>query len=196
MEERYISCSTPAEHEMYLSSMRDGIYAWTPFSNAASAQLYFTSTGAGMTVQQGYAALSAGTADFTVADTHGWWGGAGILSIAAVESGPVNTIFYWSNGCAVGDLDHPDNFLTSIVYSPTSAVLVAKGTTNDSGGMGNNQNGFFGHNIATAMTAGKGIGSALLSHVNTPLLWPWSQDREFLLGTSVIIGDPTLRLRP
>ena len=56
-----------------------------------------------------------------------------------------------------GDLDHADNFLTSTLYSPTSDVLIAKGTTNDSGGMGNNSNGFFGHNIATALAAENGI---------------------------------------
>jgi len=187
---------TPAEHELFMSFMYDGTYAWTPFSNNPSAQIYFNSVSAGLTVQQGYTAMSTGTADFTVTDSHGWWGASGLLTIAFVESEPINTIFYWSNGCAVGDLDHADNFLTSIVYSPTSTVLVAKGTTNNSGGMGNNLDGFFGHNVATAMAAGSGFGSAIQSHVNTPLAWPWSLSREFHFGTSIIIGDPTLRLRP
>ena len=107
----------------------------------------------------------------------------------------MQTIFFWSNGCATGNLDVPDNFLVSMLYSPTSSVLVAKGTTNNSGGMGNNQNGFFGRNVATAMAEGKGMGDGLLYHVNTPLIYPWSDAREFHFGTPVLLGDPTLTLR-
>ncbi len=32
--------------------------------------------------------------------------------------------------------------------------------------------------------------------VKMPLAFPWSNDREFYLGTPVIVGDPALRLRP
>ncbi len=74
--------------------------------------------------------------------------------------------------------------------------MVAKGTTNNSGGMGNNQNGFFGRNVAVAMTSGSSFGSAVLSHVNVPLIFPWSNSREFHFGTPIVIGDPTLKLRP
>jgi hypothetical protein len=133
-------------------------------------------------------------ADFTVLDAHGYWGASGRLDINWVESHPVNTTFLWSNGCAIGNLDYPDNFLTSALYSPTSAVLVAKGTTNDSGGMGNNQNGFFGHNIATAMSAGTSLGQSIVNHVNVPLVYPWSESREFHFASAVVLGDPTLSL--
>jgi hypothetical protein len=61
--------------------------------------------------------------------------------------------------------------------------------------MGNNLNGFFGHNVATALAAGEAFGDALLSHVNVPLIYPWSNDREFEFATAVIFGDPTLRLQ-
>lgn len=185
--------TTPAEHNGILTAMRSGTYSWTPFSNAADAHLYFDSPPGGLTVDQGYTDLQKGVADFTVTDTHGSWGASGQLTIAAVETNPVRTLFFWSNGCAVGDLDHTDNFLTSVLYSPTSDVLIAKGTTNDSGGMGNNSNGFFGHNIATALAAEEAYGDAVLVHVNVPLVTPWSEDREFYLGTPVILGDPTLR---
>jgi hypothetical protein len=187
---------TQADHDMFLSGMRSGQYAWTPFSNAPSARLYFNSETAGLWAEQGYEDLSAGVADFTVQDSHGNWSTSGRLDIAWVESRPVRTIFYWSNGCAIGDLDKPNNFLTSILYSSTSTVLIAKGTTNDSGGMGNNRNGFFGHNIATAMTGGDSFGDALVGHVNVPLISPWDASREFHFATSIIVGDPTLRLRP
>ena len=184
---------TLAEHNTILADMRSGTYAWTPFSNAAGARLYFDSPPGGLTVDQGYTVMHNGLADFTVTDTHGSWGASGKLTIATVETNPVQTLFFWSNGCAVGDLDQADNFLTSVLYSPTSDVLIAKGTTNASGGMGSNSNGFFGHNIATALAAKEAYGDAVLGHVNVPLISPWSGNREFHLGTVVILGDPTLR---
>ena len=184
-----------AEHNSILAGLQTGQYAWLPFSNAANALLYFQSATRGLTVDQGYSALAQGLADFTVTDAHGFWGASGKLTIALVESTAVKTIFYWSNGCAVGDLDRSDNFLASILYSTTSEVLVAKGTTNNSGGMGNNQNGFFGRNIATAMSQGQSFGNATLYHVNSPLIAPWSGSREFHFGTAVTLGDPTLKLR-
>jgi hypothetical protein len=127
--------------------------------------------------------------------THGTWRSSGKLDLAWAEKNPIRTVFYWNNACAVGDLDHPDNFLTAVLYNPKSMVLVAKGTTNNSGGMGTNKNGFFGHNIATTMSEDKSFGQAILDHVNVPLLEPWDKDRELHFATSVILGDPTLRLR-
>jgi len=183
---------TMADHNLIMAGMRSGPYSWTPYSNSAGARLYFDSPPGGLSVQQGYADLRAGVADFTVTDTHGSWAAGGQLTISAVESAPVGTAFFWSNGCAVGDLDHADNFLTSVLYSQTSDVLIAKGTTNNSGGMGNNGNGFFGHNIATALTSGASFGGAVLGHVNVPLVPPWSGDREFHFATVVVLGDPTL----
>jgi len=189
------TASTAAEHAWFLGWLRSGPYAWTPFSDAPTARLYFDSPPGGLSVAQGYADLSAGVADFTVVDAHGTWQASGDLSISWVESNPVRTAFFWSNGCAVGDLDHPENFLTSILYSPTSMVVVAKGTTNNSGGMGTNQNGHFGHNIATALSHGESFGQAMLDHVNVPLIYPWSGSREFHFATSVALGDPTLKLQ-
>jgi hypothetical protein len=167
--------------------LRSGQYVWTPFATADNARLYAGD------VSGGYADLAAGVAKFTVVGAHGYWGASGQLSIAEVEANPVKTILFWSSGCAIGNLDYDDNFLTSILYSKTSEVLVAKGTTNDSGGMGTNLNGFYGHNIATALSTGASLGDAILSHVNVPLIDPWSKSREFHLGTPVVLGDPTLK---
>ena len=194
VNEHFVSTSA-SDDTQYLTFMRTGTYAWTPFSNASTARLYFKSFAPSLSLTQGYADLQAGVADFFVQDSHGFFGAGGQLTIAMVESSPVNTVFFWSNGCAIGDVDRADNFLTSVVYSPTSYVLVAKGTTNNSGGMGNNQNGFFGHNVAVAMTGGTSFGAAVLSHVHVPLAFPWSNDREFHYGTPILIGDPTLKLR-
>ena len=167
--------------------LREGPYTWTPFSDESNARLYAGD------VSGGYLDLANGTSDFTVVGAHGYWGASGQLSIADVETNPVKTIMFWSSGCAIGDLDQVDNFLTSILYSPTSDVLIAKGTTNNSGGMGNNLNGFYGHNIATAISTGASFGDAILSHVNVPLISPWSESREFHFGTPVLLGDPTLQ---
>ena len=190
----HFSPANQSESDAMLSGLLTGQYAWTPLSALPAARVYFDSPFAGISVAAGYASLAAGGADLTVVDAHGFWGASGQLSIADVESDPVHTTFFWSNGCAVGDIDRPANFLTSIVYSATSSVLAAKGTTNDSGGMGTNATGFFGHNVATAMAAGASLGDAVLSHVNVPLAWPWSLSREFHYATPIIVGDPTLRL--
>jgi hypothetical protein len=191
----HFTATTAAQSAQIMNDLKTGQYAWTPFSTSPGARIYFDSPPAGLSVAQGYADLAAGVADFTDVDAHGYWGASGQLTIAKVESTPVKTVFFWSNGCAVGDLDHAENFLTSVLYSPTSTVLVAKGTTNNSGGLGNNSNGFFGHNVATSMSVGKSFGQATLDHVNVPLIAPWSTSREFHFGTGVVLGDPTLRLR-
>ena len=189
------SASTPEQHEQLMQGLKTGQYAWTPFSSAPDARIYFNSPAHGLSAAQGYADLSAGVADFTVADAHGTWAGHGQLDIGWAESNPVSTAFFWSNGCAVGNLDHAGNFLTSVLYSPTSTVLVAKGTTNNSGGMGTNQNGFFGHNIARELSANQSFGNAILGHVNVPLIAPWSESRELHFAPAVVLGDPTVRLR-
>jgi hypothetical protein len=190
------SKSTSAEQDKAnLENKKTGPYTWGPFSNAKNSRFYFSSTTPALSLDQGYADLSAGVADFAVLNAHGSWRASGKLTIASVETNPVRTIFLWSDGCAVGDLDHRDNFLTSVLYSTTSSVLLARGTTNNSGGMGNNEKGFFGANIATALTRKMSFGDAILAHVNVPLLSPWSESREFHYGTFVMLGDPTLRIR-
>ena len=46
------------------------------------------------------------------------------------------------------------------------------------------------------MDNGEGVGEAILDHVNVPLIPPWSDSREFHFGTAILLGDPTLELRP
>ncbi len=191
----FYSATTKAEHDQVLGWLVSGQYAWTPFSTQANALFYFDGTPKGITVDQGYAALRAGVADFVVTDSHGWQQASGKIDIKWIESGDVKTLFFFSNGCAVGNLDYADNFLTSMLYSPTSSVLVARGSTNNSGGMGNNANGFFGHNIATALSQGFSYGEAILSHVNVPLVSPYNLSREFQISPNIVLGDPTLKAR-
>jgi hypothetical protein len=190
------TATTPAEHDFFLAEMTDGLFAWTPFSSAPSARLYFDSAPGGLSVDRGYEDLSAGVADFTVLDAHGYWGASGKLDLAWVGGHSIRTSFLWSNGCAVADLDWPANFLTTVLYSPTSLVVLAHGTTSSSSGMGNNVNGSFGHNIALAMGRGDSMGRAVLEHVNTPFVEPWASTREYHVASAVLLGDPTLTLRP
>lgn len=191
----HFTATTSAEHESILGELRSGSYSWQPFSQEDSARIYFDSPPGELNVDQGYAALSGGAADFFVGDAHGWSGAHGKLTIAWAKSNPIKTVFFWSNGCAVGNLDRGENFLSALLYSPTSRVLVAKGTTNNSGGMGNNQEGYSGRNVATALVQGDSLGAAIRRHVNVPLVYPWNETREFHLASPVILGDPTLKLR-
>jgi hypothetical protein len=176
-----------------MNSLRTGQYAWTPFSSAPDARLYFN--GPTVSVNDGYAALSAGAADITVTETHGDHTLSGMIDIRWVESRPVRTVLYWTGGCSVGNLEYPENFLTSIVYSPTSEVLAAYGSTGDSGGVGTNREGFYGHNVAVRLAAGANLGQAFLGHINVPLIPPWDKNREYHYSLSIFIGDPTLRFR-
>ncbi len=187
--------TSSAQDAQNLGFMKSGPYTWGPFASASNSRLYLDSTTPSLSLDRGYADLSAGVVDFAVLQAHGSYRASGKLTINWVETKPVRTIFFWSDGCAVGNLDYADNFLTAVLYSPTSEVLVARGTTNDSGGMGNNQNGFYGANIATALSRKQTFGEALLYHVNTPLIDPWAKSREFHFATLVTLGDPTLRLR-
>ena len=186
----HFSASTLEEHNRILGFLTDGVAAWTPFSNSSNAHFFFDSAPVGLTVMQGYSNMSAGIADFTVADTHG----SGQIDDYWVETNPVNTVFFWSNGCAVGNLNKASPFLAGILYSSTSKVLTAYGTTNESGGMGFNENGFYGHNIATSLSNGATFGQALLDHVNVPLAEP-PQNRELYFALPIVLGDPSLRLR-
>lgn len=193
--DEHLRPESPDQPFTYLPEMYYGEYAWTPFSSELDAYIYIESFADGLSLDEGYTALSAGVANFTVLDAHGSSGASGRLSINWIESHPIQTDFFWNTACASGDLDKAYNVLTSLLYSPTSAVIVAAGTTANSGGFGNNENGFYGHNIASALVNESSIGDAVLAHVNVPLIYPWSKSREFHFAQQVILGDPTLRIR-
>lgn len=192
----FLKATTEEDHTKYIKMLQSGQYAWTPFSEESNAQFFFNSPSADMTVEQGYAALTEGVADFTGIHAHGSWQSSGRTNINWVESNPIQTVFFYTGGCSTGDLDHPTNYLTSILYSPTSQVLLAWGTTSESGGMGSNQDGFYGHNIASDLSEGKSFGKAILEHVNTPLISPWSEDPELHFSVQIFLGDPALTLFP
>jgi hypothetical protein len=192
----HFTAYTITERDQILEDMRSGTYSWTPLSLEPDSRFYFNSPQTNQYAHDGYEDLSLGLASLVTAGAHGYWGAHGEIDIAWAESHPIRTVFFWSDGCSVGNLDHPENFLSSVLYSSLSTVLVAKGTTNNSGGMGTNSDGYVGHNIATALDAGSSFGDAVLGHVNVPLIHPWSDSREFHFATPIFLGDPTLTLSP
>ncbi|MGD0018483.1 MAG: hypothetical protein ABSD62_04445 [Candidatus Limnocylindrales bacterium] len=185
------STTKASEEARVVALMRTGPYSWTPFSNGKNSHLYVG--GVAGTIADGYADLSAGVVDFAVMDTHGTATASGAIDIAWVESHPVRAYFFWSDACSIGDIEEPENFATSLVYSETSSVLVAKGNTRPGSGLGTNKNGFYGHNIATGLTSGWSLGRAVVEHVRVPLIDPWAKEREHLVSPFILIGDPTLR---
>jgi hypothetical protein len=184
---------TDAEQANFINLLRTGTYSWTPLSSQPSTRIYIQGTT--ISVKDGYADLSTGVGDITVTEVHGNWESSGTIDIRWVESQPVRTVLFWSDGCSIGNLEHAENFLTSVIYSPASMVLIAKGSTNDSGGLGSNREGYYGHNIAVRLAAGKNLGQVILGHMNVPLISPWAESREFHFSMLLLIGDPTLRLR-
>jgi len=192
----FMKATTEEEHTKFIKLLQSGQYAWTPISEEPDAHIFFDSTSAEMTVEQGYHALSEGVADFTVIQAHGSWQSSGSTNIDWVESNPVQTVFFYTGGCSTGNLDHAANYLTSILYSPTSQVLLAWGTTSESGGMGTNQDGFYGQNVAGDLSEGKSFGEAILEHVNTPLIPPYLEYRELHYSVQIFLGDPSLTFFP
>jgi hypothetical protein len=189
----HYTAKTAAEQASFLGVMRNGDYAWTPLSTFPGAQFYFQ--GPTISVMDGYAAVSAGAADIVVTDNHGSPERNGRIDIAWVESNPLRMVLFWTGSCSVGNLDFPRNFLTTAVYDPASEVLAAAGSTNDSGGLGTNREGFYGHNIARRIASGQNLGQAVLGHMNVPLISPWDKTVEFHHALLILIGDPTLRFR-
>lgn len=190
------TATTMAEHNNMLNDYRSGQYAMTPLSLDPSARFYFDSPPTGLTVGQGYAALSSLGADLIELDAHGSSSSSGSMTINWIESKPVRTTFFCNSACRAGNLDDKHNVLSSLLYSPTSEAILAHGTSHDSGGMGMNTNGFYTHNIATALVAGKNYGQAIIGHVNVPLTPSYAVNQELHYSVQVILGDPTLKLQP
>src|SRR5262249_29156270 len=89
--DEHATATTAAEHAFFMQALRTGDYPWMPFTLSDNARIYFNSPLFGLTVDRGYADLSAGVADFTDLDAHGYWGASGKIDIAWVEKNPVRT---------------------------------------------------------------------------------------------------------
>jgi hypothetical protein len=186
---------TMEEHNEIIEQRTNGYSAWTPFSSAPSTRIYFDSPVGGLSIEQGYADLSAGVADFTYTNVHGGESNNGqIMDIPWVENNPVKTAFFFTTGCNGGNLDYADNILTSILYSPTSMVVITQGTTYTTTALYGNAEGSYGHNMASALDSGKNVGQSFLTHVNVPTLDPPDDPAywEYQFAPRIILGDPTL----
>lgn len=186
------TAATLQDYTQLIQDLQSGAYSWTPFSDSGSAQFFFNCPATDLTAIQGYTTLGTTGADFVAVGAHG----SGLVNTAWALSNAILVPFFWHDGCTVANLEDPDNFLTAVLYSPYSDVIVAKGATNYSTGLGTNQDGCHGHNIATGLTLGMCLGATLQDHVNTPLLWPWSDNRESFYAPTVILGDPSLTIWP
>lgn len=186
--------TTATSYDYFIKELKEGLYAWTPFSNGVSSRLYIQGNGFGPSIEEAYEYISSHVVRMVVQDTHGNPWKAGELDFAWIEDNGLDAYFFWSNGCAIGNLTYETNILEKILYADKSRVVIAKGTTNDSGGLGTNEDGFFGHNVAQLLSDGENFGATLVKHVNKPLLNPWAQSREFHFATTIILGDPTLTL--
>jgi len=183
------------EHNKIIEQRTNGYAAWTPFTNEQTTLLYFDSPLAGLSIAQGYEDLSEGLADITYTNVHGGVTNNGqIMNSTWMQNNPVKTAFFFTTGCDGGNLDYADNILTSILYSPSSMVVLAQGDTYIATALYGNAEGSFGHNVATAIDSGKNIGRSFLTHVNVPTLEPNSDPAywEYQYAPRIILGDPTL----
>jgi hypothetical protein len=112
-----------------------------------------------------------------------------------LEEHDLNTVFFWSQSCDVGDLDNPYNIMRNILYHPGSQVLFVSGNTTKAGGLGTNLDGPHHYNIASSLNEGASLGEAILNHVNTPLISHHARNPELVVAPKIYFGDLTLKLR-
>ncbi|MGQ8338006.1 hypothetical protein ACUNWD_15755 [Sunxiuqinia sp. A32] len=183
------------EYEYLFSSMSSGQFSWTPFTEWGNVGLYFYNSIGEPDVAFAYEEeLKSNKYTFAALTAHGSYYTNGELSIPEIQNMTIKPIFVWLGGCNTGNLDYEENIAIEITYSSLSNALVTKGGTSNVGGLGNNENGFFGKNIATAMLEGKSIGEAYLYHNHTPLIYPWSIEFEMHYATPIFFGDLSLTL--
>ena len=73
----HFTSTSAAQDAANLNLMKAGPYTWKPFVNETSARFYFDSTTPNFSLDQGYANLSAGVADFSVFEAHGSYENSG-----------------------------------------------------------------------------------------------------------------------
>lgn len=189
------SAATENEYNIYLDLMKSGQYSWNPFTEWGNVGLFFNNRIGKPDVTFAYEQeLKSNKYTFAALIAHGSYYTNGELSIPEIRNMEIKPIFVWLGGCNTGNLDNDENIATEIVYSSTSSTLVTKGGTSNVGGLGVNENGFFGRNIATAMLEGKSLGEAVLYHNNTPLIYPYSESFEMHNAFNIFIGDLSLTL--
>jgi len=183
------------EYDTYYDLAESGTYSWYPFTEWGNVGIYFNNTIGRPDANYAYEnELNTNKYRFATLAAHGTYFANGQLSITDIRSMTINPIFIWLGGCNTGNIDYDENIATEIVYSTISNALVTKGGTTNVGGLGTNENGYFGKNIATTMMDGMSLGESYLDHNNTPLIYPWSDSYELHNAFSIFIGDLSLTL--
>ena len=189
------NATTIEDFNMYINLMESGAYSWHPFTEWGNVGLFLNNTIGQQDASYAYEnELNTNKYQFATLEAHGSYNTNGQLSITDIRSMIINPIFIWLGGCNTGNIEYDENIATEIVYSGTSNTLVTKGGTANVGGLGTNENGYFGKNIATTMIAGISLGESYLDHNNTPLVYPWSDSYELHNAFNIFIGDLSLTL--
>ncbi len=192
----HYSADNENDYNLYINLMKSGQYSWNPFTEWGNVGLFIYNSIGKPDVAFAYEEeLESNKYIFTVLTAHGSYYTNGELSIPEIADMALKPIFVWLDGCNTGNLDYDENIATEIIYSNLSNTLVTKGGTSNVGGLGTNENGFYGKNIATAMLKGKSLGEAFLYHNQTALIFPWSNSFELHNATNIFFGDLSLTLK-
>ncbi len=192
----HYSAANEDEYNYLINSMKSGQYSWNPFTEWGNVGLYIYNSIGKPDIGFAYEEeLGSNRYTFAALTAHGSYYTNGELSIPEIRNMTIKPVFVWLGGCNTGNLDYDENIASEITYSSTSNALITKGGTSNVGGLGVNEKGFFGRNIATAMLEGKSLGEAILYHNNTPLISPWSKSFEMHNASNIFIGDLSLTLK-
>jgi hypothetical protein len=187
----------PTTIEAYNANMQgliNGTYSWNPFTTWGNVGIYINNNLGYPDANYAYNnELQSNKYKFTSLDAHGSPNSNGLLTISRLNSMHIAPIFVWLNGCNTANLDYA-NIATEIAYSINHQTLVTFGGTTPVGGLGNNQNGYFGKTIATEMLSGKSLGEAYVINNNIPLVYPWSSNYELHNAPNIFVGDLSLTL--
>lgn len=127
---------------------------------------------------------------------HGNENGAGGLTKIWLNNNILAPFILFIGGCNAGNIDAlSPPILVEAIYNSNSRSVFAQGTSTFSGGLGKNTDGFYVSNILRELFNDKNLGQAFIEHLNTPLIYPWSDSKELHHGILILIGDGTLKLK-
>jgi len=192
----HYNASTLGDYNGFITGMTTGQYAWIPFTTWGNTGSYiWNSVGKPDVTYAIDNELGSINYGFCTHAAHGIPTANGSINTDWVLSHKLGMIFLFLDGCNVGDLDYPDNITSATLYSDYSNVLAVKGATTESGGLGTNQTGYYGKNIATSMMNNKSFGEAFIEHNRTPLISPWSSNFDQHYMPTIFLGDLSLSIK-
>ena len=184
------------QYNQVMKSCCQGTDNWTTLDREGGLrQIYMDNPVNKRSEDAGYQALSEGKADFTLIFDHGNVSSLGQINPPWLDEHNLSTIFLYNHSCSVGDLKNPYVILNQILYHPRSQVLFSIGNTTEGGDLCTNEEGTPSSNIPASLMSGLSIGEAILKHINTPLIEPWSDNPESCFAMKILYGDPTLTLK-